>query len=62
MTIRMEFESFIDYWTSFVGKDGPIAQYVNSLSADHQHRLRDAIQKAYLDGEPDGIRSYSATA
>ena len=62
LTIRMEYASFIDLWTPFVGKDGPIAQYVNSLNADHQHRLKDAVQKAYLDGEPDGIRSYAATA
>lgn len=61
LTIRMEFSSFDNYWNPLVG-EGPAAQYVKSLSVDHQHRLRDAIEKAYLDGEPDGPRSYAATA
>lgn len=62
LTIRMEFTSFDDYWTPFVGTEGPSAQYVKSLSADHQDRLRDAVRQAYLDGETDGARSYSAIA
>ena len=62
LTIRMEFASFADYWTPYVGKDGPVAEYVNALTVDHQQRLRDAVERAYLDGEQDGIRSYAATA
>ena len=59
LTIRMEFSSFDNYWNPLV-KEGPAVEYVKSLSVDHQHRLRDAIQKAYLDVEPDGLRSYAA--
>jgi len=62
VTIRMEFASFADYWAPCVGKDGPVAEYVNTLTVDHRQKLRDALQRAYLDGEQDGIRSYAATA
>jgi ubiquinone/menaquinone biosynthesis C-methylase UbiE len=62
LTIRMEFASFADYWAPYVGKDGPGAEYLNALSIDHQYKLKGAIERAYLDGEPDGIRSYAATA
>ena len=44
------------------GKDGPLADYVGSLSADMRLRVRDAVELAYLDGEADGPRSYAATA
>ena len=62
LTIRMEFASFSDYWGPFVGKEGPIAEYVSTLSAHQQQKLKDAVERAYLDGEQDGVRSYAATA
>jgi hypothetical protein len=58
----MEFESFDDYWAPFVGKDGPQADYVATLGDAEQDRLRDAVRLAYIDGEPDGPRSYAAVA
>jgi ubiquinone/menaquinone biosynthesis C-methylase UbiE len=62
LTIRMKFASFADFWTPHEGKDGPVADYVGTLSADAKAELRDAVELAYLDGEPDGARSYAATA
>ena len=62
LTMRMEFASFSDYWIPYVGKEGPVAEYVAALSVDQQQRLRDAVEQAYLDGEKDGVRSYAATA
>jgi ubiquinone/menaquinone biosynthesis C-methylase UbiE len=62
LVIRMEFASFDDYWTPYEGKDGPGAEYLAMLSADERTRLRDAVRQAYLDGEPDGARSYAALA
>jgi ubiquinone/menaquinone biosynthesis C-methylase UbiE len=62
LTIRMEFASFVDYWAPYVGKEGPVAEYVSALSADRQQKLKDAVERAYLDGERDGVRSYAATA
>ena len=62
LMIRMEFASFDDYWAPYVGKDGPQAQYVATLSDAARERLRNALRLAYVDGEPDGPRSYAAIA
>ena len=62
LTIRMEFSSFHDYWAPYEGKDGPGVEYVASLSEGERARLRDAVKLAYVDGEPDGPRSYAALA
>jgi SAM-dependent methyltransferase len=62
LTIRMEFASFDDYWSPYTAKDGPIAEYVATLAEPARARLRDAVRLAYIDGEPDGPRSYAATA
>jgi len=62
LSIRMEFTSFDDYWAPYVGKDGPQAEYAATLSDAERARLRDAVRLAYVDGEPDGPRSYAALA
>jgi hypothetical protein len=62
LVIRMEFASFNDYWAPYVGKDGPGAEYVATIDAMQRERLRELVRAAYLDGEPDGPRSYAATA
>jgi ubiquinone/menaquinone biosynthesis C-methylase UbiE len=62
LSIRMEFASFDDYWAPCIGKDGPQAEYVATLSDAEKARFRDALRLAYVDGEPDGPRSYAALA
>ena len=62
LTIRMEFASFDDYWMPYEGKDGPGAEYMATLDSDQKERLRNVVRAAYLDGDPDGPRSYAATA
>lgn len=62
LSIRMEFASFDDYWAPYEGKDGPGAEYIATLSDAERVRLCDAVRLAYVDGEPDGPRSYSAIA
>jgi SAM-dependent methyltransferase len=62
LCIRMEFASFDDYWAPYTGKDGPGAEYVATLSDAERARLREAVRLAYVDGEPDGPRSYAALA
>lgn len=62
LTIRMDFASFADLWTPHEGKEGPIADYVRTLTPKMKTRIRSAVERAYLDGEPDGPRSYAATA
>lgn len=61
-TIRMDFSSFADFWAPNEGKEGPIADYVGTLASDVKERIRAAVERAYLDGEPDGPRSFAATA
>jgi ubiquinone/menaquinone biosynthesis C-methylase UbiE len=62
LTIRMDFESFLDFWSSIDGRDGPYAGYLGTLADDTKRTLRQLVGAAYLDGEPDGPRSYAATA
>jgi SAM-dependent methyltransferase len=62
LSIRMEFASFDDYWAPYAGKDGPGAEYIATLDDAGRSRLRDAVRFAYVDGEPDGPRSYAALA
>jgi ubiquinone/menaquinone biosynthesis C-methylase UbiE len=62
LAIRMEFESFEDYWGPYSAKDGPQADYVATLDAAGRERLQEGLRRAYLDGEADGPRSYAALA
>ncbi len=62
LSIRMEFSCVDDYWAPYEGKDGPGAEYLASLGQGERDRLRDAVKRAYVDGEPDGPRSYAALA
>ena len=62
LQVRMEFASFADYWAPYLGKEGPQAEYVASLGAEPRGRLESAMKATYLDGEPDGPRSYAALA
>lgn len=62
LTIRMDFTSFADFWMPYESKDGPIADYVDTLTEERKAKVRDAVRLAYLDGDADGARSYAATA
>ena len=62
VTIRMDFTSFQDFWAPFEGKDGPMAEYVQTLAPEAKAVLNDKVRLAYVDGEPDGPRSFAATA
>jgi SAM-dependent methyltransferase len=62
LAIRMEFANFDDYWAPYLGKDGPGAEYIATLTEPERERLAEAVKAAYLDGEADGPRSYAALA
>jgi SAM-dependent methyltransferase len=62
LMIRMEFTAFADYWRSYDQQDGPVSEYLATLDAAGRARLTEAVRLAYLDGEPDGPRSYAAIA
>jgi hypothetical protein len=58
----MDFAGFEDFWAPYLGGQGPGAEYVVGLDAAARDRLREHVRRAYLDGEPDGPRSYAASA
>jgi SAM-dependent methyltransferase len=62
LCIRMEFSAFDDFWTPLAGKDGPGAEYIATLSPERRARLQQMVRDAYLDGDPDGFRSFAAIA
>lgn len=62
LTIRMDFDSFDDYWAPYIGGDGPYARYVSTLDETARATLTQAVQRAYLAGDIDGPRSYTASA
>lgn len=62
LTIRMDFASFEDFWAPLDGKDGPYAEYIRTLAPEEKEVLREKLRLAYVDGEPNGPRSYAATA
>jgi ubiquinone/menaquinone biosynthesis C-methylase UbiE len=62
LTIRMDYADFGDFWSPYLGRQGPAADYVAGLDPAAVSRLWEHVRRAYLDGEPDGPRSYAATA
>ncbi len=62
LTIRMDFESFDDYWAPYVGGDGPYAAFVSTLDDTARDTLTEAVRRAYLGGMADGPRSFTACA
>jgi SAM-dependent methyltransferase len=53
LTVPTPFRSFADYWTPFLGKQGPAPTYVATLDDETRERLRVALQsrlKAAADG------------
>ncbi|MDX1487728.1 MAG: hypothetical protein R3268_05970, partial [Acidiferrobacterales bacterium] len=62
MTVRFEFERFADYWQPMLGKTGPVGAYLDGISESLRMKLERCVRAAYELGEPDGPRSFTATA
>ena len=62
LLIRMEFTSFEDYWSPYVGGEGPVGHFVAGLSEADRTTLREHLRRAYLSNRPDGPRSFPCTA
>ena len=62
LTIRMEFADFEDFWSPYLGGQGPGGVYLAGLAPEARERLKEQVRRAYLDGEPDGPRSYACSA
>jgi len=60
--IRMEYANFADYWTAVDSGQGPMGAYGRAAAPDMLDRVKEAVRRAYLDGEEDGPRSYACVA
>jgi SAM-dependent methyltransferase len=62
LTIRMEFQSFADYWEPWLGGQGTVGAYVTSLDDAKRRVVEQHLRLAYLAGDEDGPRSFAASA
>ncbi|WP_460450515.1 class I SAM-dependent methyltransferase [Alsobacter sp. SYSU BS001988] len=62
LVMRFDFEDFDDYWSPFLGGDGPAGQFVAGLGEADRDRLRTQARHVFLSGRPDGRRSFVAAA
>ena len=60
-TIRMEFAGFADFWEPLT-RSGQFGVFFRTLPPERQRAIRDKVEAAYLTGDPDGPRSFAATA
>lgn len=61
IVVATTFRDFSDYWTPFLGGQGPAPRYAMSLSAERRNALREHI-RARLPVEPDGSIALRARA
>lgn len=61
LTITMNFANFDDFWVPLDGGEGMCATYVAAFNVD-KRQFKKALRLAYLDGSPDGPRTYFASA
>ena len=62
LTIRMDYESFDDYWDPLLSGQGPVGVYVGGLGDTLRDDIKSRVRAAYLSGRADGPRSLTATA
>jgi SAM-dependent methyltransferase len=62
LLIRMDYESFADFWEPIAAGEGPLGQYVAALDPARRATAYRAVRAAYEAGEPDGPRSFAAVA
>jgi SAM-dependent methyltransferase len=62
LTIRMDFESFDDYWRPLSTQGGTLGHFLASMPAHALQRVESAVRAAYLCDRPDGPRSFAASA
>jgi hypothetical protein len=62
VTIWMDYPDFADYWGPLAAGEGTLGRYVSGLSGTARATLEAHVRAAYENGEPDGRRSFAATA
>jgi ubiquinone/menaquinone biosynthesis C-methylase UbiE len=62
LMIRMDYESFEDFWAPIAAGEGPLGKYVGTLDAAERALTDAAVRDAYEAGRPDGPRSFGNIA
>jgi ubiquinone/menaquinone biosynthesis C-methylase UbiE len=62
LMIRMDYQSFDDYWAPIAAGEGPLGKYVATLDAAERAGIDAAVRDAYEAGRPDGPRSFANVA
>lgn len=62
LLIRMEFDSFDDYWEPYTTGEGPTGKFVADLPDGQRTTLREHVRRAYLANRADGPRSFASVA
>jgi hypothetical protein len=62
LLIRMDYESFGDFWAPIAAGEGPLGKYVAALDETRRAKADEAVRAAYTAGQPDGRRSFVAVA
>ncbi|EIM25213.1 class I SAM-dependent methyltransferase [Microvirga lotononidis] len=62
LAIRMDFDTFEDFWRPIANGESPLGKYVTGLDGGRLAAFERALRAAYEAGEPDGPRSFTATA
>ncbi len=62
LMIRMDYQSFDDYWGPIAAGEGPLGKYVTALGVSERERTDAAVRDAYEAGRPDGPRSFANVA
>jgi ubiquinone/menaquinone biosynthesis C-methylase UbiE len=62
LTIRMDFESFEDFWIPAVFGQGTHSEFLAGLPEPTQRQIESSVRAAYLAGLPDGPRSFASSA
>ncbi|MCA1490663.1 class I SAM-dependent methyltransferase [Ensifer sp. NBAIM29] len=62
LVIRMDYQSFDDYWAPIAAGEGPLGKYVANLDPAERARVDAAVRDAYQAGRADGPRSFANIA
>jgi ubiquinone/menaquinone biosynthesis C-methylase UbiE len=62
LLIRMDYESFEDFWAPIAAGEGPLGKYIAALDKPRRAKADDVVKAAYEAGQPDGRRSFVAVA
>jgi SAM-dependent methyltransferase len=62
LTVRIELQSFADYWEPWQGGQGMVGPYLRTLDEEKRMAIEHHLRQAYQAGGEDGLRSFTGTA